>query len=75
MATDVNVRVKKHRAALRAAGLRPIQLWIPDTRKTGFADEIRQQCRKVAEADAADQELDDFMQAALEDIATDEWDG
>ena len=34
-------RVQKHRAGLRAAGLRPVQIWVPDTRSIGFADECR----------------------------------
>ena len=37
-------RVQKHRAALRAAGLRPVQIWVPDTRRAGFAAECRRQC-------------------------------
>jgi hypothetical protein len=37
-------RVRKHREALRAKGLRPIQIWVPDTRKPGFAEEARRQC-------------------------------
>jgi len=36
-------RVQKHRKALRAAGLRPIQIWVPDTRRRGFAEECRRQ--------------------------------
>lgn len=36
-------RVRKHRAQLRAAGLRPIQIWVPDTRRPGFAEECRRQ--------------------------------
>ena len=36
-------RVQKHRDRLRAAGLRPIQIWVPDTRKQGFAEECRRQ--------------------------------
>ena len=36
-------RVQKHRQALRAAGLRPIQIWVPDTRRRGFAEECRRQ--------------------------------
>jgi hypothetical protein len=35
--------VAKHRAALRAAGLRPVQIWVPDTRADGFAAECRRQ--------------------------------
>lgn len=37
------LRVRRHREALRAAGLRPIQLWVPDTRREGFAEECRRQ--------------------------------
>jgi hypothetical protein len=37
-------RVQKHRLALRAAGLRPVQIWVPDTRRAGFAAECRRQC-------------------------------
>ena len=37
-------RVQKHRVALRAAGLRPVQIWVPDTRRPGFAAECRRQC-------------------------------
>jgi len=36
-------RVQKHRASLRASGLRPVQIWVPDTRQKGFADECRRQ--------------------------------
>jgi Protein of unknown function (DUF3018) len=41
---DTAARVQKHRAALRAAGLRPVQIWVPDSRKAGFAAECRRQC-------------------------------
>jgi hypothetical protein len=40
---SVAQRVKKHRDSLRASGLRPIQLWVPDTRKKGFKAECRRQ--------------------------------
>jgi len=36
-------RVRKYRETLRAHGLRPIQLWVPDFRKAGFKDECRRQ--------------------------------
>lgn len=36
-------RARKHRIALRAAGLRPLQIWVPDTRRSGFAEECRRQ--------------------------------
>ena len=30
--TPISQRVRKHREALRDAGMRPVQLWVPDTR-------------------------------------------
>ena len=39
----VAARVQKHRAALRTAGLRPVQIWVPDSRRAGFAAECRRQ--------------------------------
>jgi hypothetical protein len=41
---NTSERVRKHRNALRAAGLRPIEIWVPDTRRPGFAEECRRQC-------------------------------
>lgn len=33
--TPVNARVQRHRDALRMAGLRPVHIWVPDTRRPG----------------------------------------
>jgi hypothetical protein len=66
--THVNTRVQKHRAALRQAGLRPVQIWVPDTRRPDFPDECRRQSRLAAAADAADADLQHFMDEALADI-------
>jgi hypothetical protein len=41
--TTTAARVQKHRESLRAAGLRPVQIWIPDTRRRGFARKCRRQ--------------------------------
>ncbi|QRD48727.1 DUF3018 family protein (plasmid) [Pseudosulfitobacter pseudonitzschiae] len=35
MPTSVSHRVQKRRDALRAAGLRPVQIWVPDTDRFG----------------------------------------
>jgi hypothetical protein len=39
---------REERAALRAQGLRPIEIWVPDHRAPGFAEEIARQCRLIA---------------------------
>ncbi|MFV0371675.1 MAG: antitoxin MazE family protein [Azonexus sp.] len=66
--THVNARVQKHRDALRMAGLRLVQIWVPDSRRTGFAEECRRQCLLVAQADSADVAMQQFMDEALEDV-------
>lgn len=71
MPTPVSERVQKRRGTLRAAGLRPVQIWVPDTRRPGFAAECRRQAALVARADQLDTGLSDFMDAALADL--DEW--
>lgn len=65
---NVNERVKKHRDALRMAGLRPVQIWVPDTRRPNFADECRRQTLLAAKADSADQAIQQFMDEALADV-------
>jgi len=70
MPASVSERVRKRRDALREAGLRPIQIWVPDTRRPGFAEECRRQARLVAVADASDHDLDGFLDAALLDLVT-----
>ena len=68
MATPTAVRVQKRRDAMRMAGLRPVQIWVPDTRRPDFADECRRQSRLVALADMRDNALDQFMEEALTHI-------
>lgn len=68
MASSVNERVRKRRENLRASGLRPVQIWVPDTRRPGFAEECHRQSRLVAAADAADPDLMKFLDEALADI-------
>jgi hypothetical protein len=41
-------KVRVHREKLRAQGLRPIQIWIPDTRSAAFKAEAHRQSLAVA---------------------------
>lgn len=66
--STVAKRVRKHREALRAQGLRPVQIWIPDTRAPGFAEECARQAAIVDAADRADPELMAFLDAAAADL-------
>jgi len=50
------MRVQKHRDSLRASGLRPIQIWVPDSRKKGFKKECHRQSR-LLENDPQEHEI------------------
>lgn len=47
---NIREKVQAHRDRLRAQGLRPIQIWVPDVRAPGFAEEARRQSRLAAES-------------------------
>lgn len=68
MPTPLGERVRKRRDALRASGLRPLQIWVPDTRQPGFGEECRRQSLLVASVDRADRDLQDFLDTALADL-------
>lgn len=71
-ANDVNARVNKHRAALRAAGLRPVQIWVPDTRRPNFAEECRRQSALATRSDAQDVDTDRLLEQSASEL--DGWD-
>ena len=56
-------KVAAHRQRLRAQGLRPIQIWVPDVRAPGFAEEARRQSLAVARSRHA-KEDQEFIDAA-----------
>jgi len=64
----VNLRVQKHRQSLRMAGLRPVQIWVPDTRMPNFALECARQSHLVNLADADDRETQALLEQSLNDI-------
>lgn len=58
----------KNPAALRASGLRPIEIWVPDTSSAGFVEECRRQSLVVAEAEWNNADQKAFMDEAVFDI-------
>lgn len=62
-------KVKAHRARLRAQGLRPLQIWVPDIRNPAFVAEARRQSLAVARSpqEAEDQGFVDAGWGSLDD--------
>lgn len=56
-------RVREHRQRLRALGLRPVQIWVPDVRAPEFVAEAHRQSAAIAasEHEAADQDFVDAI--------------
>lgn len=50
MGAAVTERVRKHREQLRAEGLKPVQIWVPDTRSESF----RRKCERESLSLASD---------------------
>jgi hypothetical protein len=51
---------------MRAQGLRPVQIWVPDVRSPEFAAEAHRQSARVASADRASDDMD-FVEAVSVD--------
>ena len=62
-------KVREHRERLRAQGLRPIQIWVPDVRSPSFKAEAHRQSLAVA---ISAQERDDQVFIDSTSILNDE---
>lgn len=58
-------KVRAYRARLRAEGLRPIQIWVPDVRTLEFKEATHRQAAAVA-ASAAETADQAFIDAVFE---------
>ena len=59
--------MQRYRERLRAQGLRPVQIWVPDTRAPDFVKEMRAQSRRAARSPGEEDALK-FLDAALLDL-------
>ncbi len=69
MALSASEKTAKFRERLRAQGLRPIQIWVPDVRSKTLAEEVRRQSLRVSRKDESDL-MDDLDMAAAQ---TEDW--
>jgi len=65
MASHIAQRVKAHRDGLRASGLRPLQIWVPDTRRPGFAEECARQS-KIVRDHPSEREVLDWIESVAD---------
>jgi len=55
---------ERYRERMRAAGLRPVQIWVPDTRSIDFPDECRRQAERINAAARSEEDALAFIAAA-----------
>ncbi len=58
-------KMRDYRTRLKAAGLRPVQIWVPDTRTAHFAKEARRQSLLVSRQ-KSEQEVLDFVESVAD---------
>ena len=58
-------RMTSYRERMRAAGLKPAQIWVPDPRAPGFAEKCRRQALAIAKHDPAGDEAMRLIEATL----------
>ena len=55
---DTRDKVRAYRERMRARGLRPVQIWLPDTRTAAFKVEAHRQSLAVAQTALAQRDQD-----------------
>ena len=64
--SDGAKRVQKHRDRMKAAGFKPVTIWVPDVNAPGFKEEIRRQCAIINNDPQEKQILAEIEQWAAE---------
>jgi hypothetical protein len=59
--SDSAKRVQKHRDKLRAAGLKPVTIWVPDVNAPGFREQVAREIELIN----ADQDSQRVMEEML----------
>lgn len=65
-------KTSAYRSRLRTRGLRPLQLWVPDTRNPAVAESVGRQVRALRDH-RSEAEIEPLLDAALADV--DGWKG
>lgn len=69
MVSNVNERVRQHRQNMKAAGMRQVHIWVPDTRSKSFAQECAKQSRAI-KGDSASSDVQNWAEKIAD---TEDW--
>lgn len=57
-----SIKMREYRKRMQASGLRLVQLWIPDIRQNGFAEEAKRQSLNTRKSSHTETEALDFIE-------------
>ena len=62
MPSPTQIRVSRLRNRRRAAGLREVALWLPDTRNPAYRARLAEQCRRLSQLTADEEAMADAFE-------------
>ncbi|MFZ1957253.1 MAG: antitoxin MazE family protein, partial [Desulfobacterales bacterium] len=65
MGLNSTQKMRQYRERLKASGLRPIQLWVPDVRSQKIIDEVRRQSVRVS-SDSKEPGIMKFVESVMD---------
>ena len=66
MTLNAAQKMDRYRKKLISAGLRPVQLWLPDTQSKAIVEEVRRQSLRVS-SDSQETDVMNFIEAVMDD--------
>ncbi len=65
MGLNSTQKMRQYRERLKASGLRPIQLWVPDVRSQKIINEVRKQSVRVS-SDSKEPDIMKFVESVID---------
>ncbi|MGB5618021.1 MAG: antitoxin MazE family protein [Desulfobacterales bacterium] len=65
MGLNSTQKMRQYRERLKASGLRPIQLWVPDVRSQKIINEVRKQSVRVS-SDSKEPDIMKFVESVMD---------
>jgi hypothetical protein len=62
--TDGAKRVRKHREKMKAAGLKPVTIWVPDVNAPGYREALARDIARINADEESTRVMEDMLELA-----------
>ena len=62
--TDGARRVRKHREKMKAAGLKPVTIWVPDVNSPGYREALARDIARINADEESNRVMEDMLELA-----------